>query len=72
MTSGQKALIVLIMMSVAIIWGLIKAGYQQGQAAMMSDMMADGYRVVVTRECAIGEGRYTIQVWRGGWVDVER
>ena len=34
--------------------------------------MADGYRVVVTRECEIGEGRYTIQVWRGSWVDVER
>ena len=71
MTSGQKALIVFIV-SVAIVWGLIKAGYQQGQSAMVSDMMADGYRVVVTGECEIGEGRYTVQVWRGSWVDVER
>jgi len=71
MTSGQKALIMCIVF-VAIIAALIKGGYRWGQSAMVSDMMADGYRVVVTRECAVGEGRYTIQVWRGSWVDVER
>ena len=71
MTSGQKALIMCIIV-VAILVALIKGGYRWGQSSMVSSMMADGYRVVVTRECAIGEGRYTIQVWRGSWVDVER
>jgi len=70
-TSGQKALIVCVVV-VAIIAALLKSGYEWGQSAMVSDMMADGYRVVVTRECEVGEGRYTIQVWRGSWVDVER
>jgi len=71
MTSGQKALIVCIVL-VAIVAALLKGGYQWGQENMLSGMMADGYRVVVTRECEIGEGRYTIQVWRGRWMDVER
>lgn len=71
MTSGQKALIVGVMF-VAIIAALIKGGYKWGQERILSGIMADGYRVVVTRECGIGEGRYTIQVWRGSWVDVER
>ena len=71
MTLGQKALIICIVV-VAILAALIKGGYQWGQQSMVSGMMADGYRVVVTRECGIGEGRYIIQVWRGSWVDVER
>ena len=71
MTSGQKALIVCVVL-VAIVVALLKGGYQWGQSNMLASMMADGYRVVVTGECAIGEGRYTVQVWRGSWVDVER
>ena len=71
MTAGHKALIVCILI-VGILALLISTGYAWGQSAMLSGMMADGYRVVVTRECAIGEGRYTIQVWRGSWADVER
>ena len=71
MTSGQKALIVCVVV-VAILAALIKSGYRWGQESISSGMMADGYRVVVTRECGIGEGRYTIQVWRGSWMDVER
>ena len=71
MTSGHKALIVCIVF-VAILAVLIKGGYQWGQSNMLSGMMADGYRLMVTRECGVGEGRYTIQVWRGSWVDVER
>jgi len=70
-TSGQKALIVCIVL-VAIIAALIKGGYRWGQSAMVSALMADGYRVAIFRECEVGEGRYTIQVWRGGWRDVER
>jgi len=71
MTSGQKALIVCVVL-VAIIVALVKGGYQWGQRDMVSGMMADGLRVVVARECEVGEGRYAVQVWRGSWVDVER
>ncbi len=71
MTSGQKALVVFIVF-LAMMTVLIQGGYRWGQSAMMSGMMSDGYRVVVIRECVIGEGRYTVQVWRGSWVDVER
>lgn len=71
MTPGQKALIAVIILA-AVVVALIRGGYRWGQTNTLGGMMADGYRVVVTGECAVGEGRYTVQVWRGSWVDVER
>lgn len=70
-----KDFLLILVITVLLIWCV--AALPIGRATMRGELLKDGYHVVDTSDGnrntpRAGEGRWGIQIWRDGWVAVER
>lgn len=74
MSDWQEFVLVLVAI-VLLVWCI--AALPIGRATMRSELLKDGYRVVDVNteerlDLRSGEGKWIIEIWRDGWVRVER
>lgn len=59
-----------LLIIIVMLWCI--AALPIGRATMRGDLLKEGFRVAHEDTLLTGEGRWTIEVYRDGWVAVER